>query len=208
MAITRWIPLALFVAFFGIVRWRIAYQRRRFGGVAVHFDKAGDRRQRNRDRAGALAFLGLTVQTILVGFGRVALVSNPLALWAGTFLGIVGISAMLHAQLQMGASWRIGIDPSARTPLVRHGWYRVSRNPIYVFVFTFLASEAVLVPNVFTWIVCAGIVMGVNVQVRKEERWLEATYGDEWRDYARRVGRFVPGIGCLRGRDPRGEVRA
>ena len=202
--ITHWIPLALNLSFLAIVRWRILYQRRRFGGVAVHFDRSGDWRQRFYDRAGAVLFASLWAQALFVGLGRVPLAESDLGRVTGTLLGIGGLAAMLSAQLQMGASWRIGIDPGARTPLVRHGWYRLSRNPIYAFVFVFLASNAVLVPNVFTWLVCASMVFGVNVQVRKEERWLEATYGDEWRAYASRVGRFVPGIGRL----PRGQARS
>jgi protein-S-isoprenylcysteine O-methyltransferase Ste14 len=202
--IARWIPLVLVLSFLAAVRWRILFHRRRFGGAPVHFDKSGNRRQRFYDRAGAVLFAGLWLQAVFVALGRVALAEGDLARVAGALLGFGGIAAMLSAQLQMGASWRIGIDPAARTPLVRHGWYRLSRNPIYVFVFVFLASQAVLVPNAFTWLVCAWMVLGVNMQVRKEERWLDATFGDEWRAYASRVGRFVPGIGRL----PRDQARS
>jgi protein-S-isoprenylcysteine O-methyltransferase Ste14 len=43
----------------------------------------------------------------------------------------------------------------------------------------------------------AGGFIGIRQQIMLEEAYLTRTYGDAYRDYARRVGRFVPGIGKL-----------
>ena len=43
-----------------------------------------------------------------------------------------------------------------------------------------------------------GAAIGIRLQVAAEEEYLLRTYGDEYRDYARRVGRFVAGVGRLR----------
>ena len=43
-----------------------------------------------------------------------------------------------------------------------------------------------------------GTYLGVRQQVSVEEAWLRRTYGDSYRDYARGVGRFLPGSGKLR----------
>jgi protein-S-isoprenylcysteine O-methyltransferase Ste14 len=34
--------------------------------------------------------------------------------------------------MQMGDSWRIGIDQEQKTSLVRHGVFKLSRNPIFL----------------------------------------------------------------------------
>ena len=40
------------------------------------------------------------------------------------------------------------------------------------------------------------LVAGVELQVRfVEEPYLARTHGDTYRDYCRRVGRFIPGVG-------------
>jgi protein-S-isoprenylcysteine O-methyltransferase Ste14 len=44
-------------------------------------------------------------------------------------------------------------------------------------------------------LVCAYI--GMRAQIAGEEAYLLATYGDAFRDYARRVGRLLPGVGKL-----------
>src|SRR4051812_16947472 len=42
----------------------------------------------------------------------------------GTALALLGIAGALQAQLAMGDSWRIGVDPTERTELVTRGPYR------------------------------------------------------------------------------------
>jgi len=43
----------------------------------------------------------------------------------------------------------------------------------------------------------AGAYIGTRQQIAAEEAYLVRTYGDQYRTYARRVGRLVPGIGKL-----------
>ena len=38
---------------------------------------------------------------------------------AGAAIAVLGIAATVYAQLDMGDSWRIGVDPSETTTLVR-----------------------------------------------------------------------------------------
>ena len=61
-----------------------------------------------------------------------------------------------------------------------------------------LCGFVLMVPN---WLSLAAFVASyaaIRSQVGEEEAYLVRTYGDEYRAYARRVGRFVPGVGRLR----------
>ena len=40
--------------------------------------------------------------------------------------------------------------------------------------------------------------IGIRQQILTEEAYLVRTYGEGYRQYARRIGRFLPGIGKLR----------
>jgi len=100
--------------------------------------------------------------------------------------------------LQMGSSWRVGIDEQARPGLVTSGLYRFTRNPIYLALFVTLAGLVVVLP---TWPTLVGALVSVAAirnAVRAEERYLRRAYDGEFDAYARRVGRFVPGLGTLR----------
>jgi protein-S-isoprenylcysteine O-methyltransferase Ste14 len=56
-----------------------------------------------------------------------------------------------------------------------------------------------VVPNVWAIAGLVALVVAVELQVRRiEEPYLLGTHGDRYRAYARRVGRFVPGVGRLR----------
>lgn len=44
---------------------------------------------------------------------------------------MVGIAATLYAQIAMGNSWRIGVDPTERTTLVTNGPFALVRNPTF-----------------------------------------------------------------------------
>ena len=110
----------------------------------------------------------------------------------------IGIAGTFAAQLAMGASWRIGVDPEETTELVTGGIFRFCRNPIYTFMIVAWLGFAMLVP---TWAAAvAGVLLfvGLEIQVRLvEEPHLIRTHGEPYRAWASRVGRFVPGLGRL-----------
>jgi protein-S-isoprenylcysteine O-methyltransferase Ste14 len=96
-------------------------------------------------------------------------------------------------------AWRVGVDPSERTEFVTRGLFQCVRNPIFSALGIFSLGYALLVPN---FVSALGLVCGaggLELQVRcVEEPFLLTTHGESYRDYARRVGRFVPWLGRLR----------
>lgn len=145
--------------------------------------------------------LALTVAPLAAGrqaTARTASAPAGLAGIAGGALAVGGGVLTLVAQGQMGASWRIGVDPDERTGLVRGGLYRWVRNPIFTGMLLFAAGEALLVPN--RWGVAGAALLAASIegQVRRvEEPYLLATHGDEYREWAAAAGRFLPGVGRL-----------
>ena len=118
---------------------------------------------------------------------------------AGLVLSIGGIAATLGAQLAMGDSWRVGVDPRERTELVTSGPFALVRNPIYAATLPSALGLALLVPSWVALAALAGLVLAVEVLVRRvEEPYLVRTHGEAYTGYAARVGRFVPGVGRLR----------
>ena len=109
------------------------------------------------------------------------------------------LAATLYAQLDMGESWRVGVDTSETTTLVRSGSFRLIRNPIFAAMLVFMLGETLLAPNPVAIAVFAIFLVAVEVSVRSvEEPYLLAVHGDDYRDYTASVGRFVPGIGLTR----------
>jgi protein-S-isoprenylcysteine O-methyltransferase Ste14 len=114
----------------------------------------------------------------------------------GIALAAVGGLAVFGAQLGMGESWRIGVSDEERTDLITGGWFSLCRNPIYTSMVVGWTGLALLVP---TWLAIAAagtIAVALELQVRfVEEPYLLRTHDSEYRAYASRVGRFLPGVG-------------
>jgi protein-S-isoprenylcysteine O-methyltransferase Ste14 len=117
----------------------------------------------------------------------------------GIALALLGIVLTVWAQLDMGDSWRVGVDDSETTALVHTGMFGRVRNPIYTAMLTFDLGIALLTPNFVT---IAGLILAVaalELQVRRvEEPYLLHKHGAAYRGYTASVGRFIPGVGLLR----------
>ncbi|BBZ14561.1 methyltransferase family protein [Mycobacterium branderi] len=120
------------------------------------------------------------------------------ALWiqtVGTVLAVAGIAATLYAQRDMGESWRIGVDPSETTTLVRNGVFGLVRNPIFTAMLIFAAGITLMTPNPLALVAFLVLLVTIELQVRVvEEPYLNAVHGQAYRDYCEAVGRFVPHI--------------
>jgi protein-S-isoprenylcysteine O-methyltransferase Ste14 len=118
---------------------------------------------------------------------------------AGFGLVGIGIAGTFLAQMQMGSSWRIGVDEGERTDLITGGLFSLVRNPIYSFMLIAWTGFALIVPSWLAFVsVLIGLV-GLEIQVRLvEEPHMIRTQGEPYRAWASRVGRFLPGLGRLR----------
>jgi protein-S-isoprenylcysteine O-methyltransferase Ste14 len=149
--------------------------------------------------AGALAAGGAApVLELTDGVAPIAALDATGVHVAGLVLYALGLGVCVGAQLAMGASWRIGVDESERTELVTDGPFAIVRNPIYSGVIPLVAGLTLLAPNPVAIAAFVVLVTALEIQVRLvEEPHLLRAHPTEYRDYASRVGRFVPGLGRL-----------
>lgn len=196
------LALVLYAGFFVVAfGWRTWVQWRRTGdsGLRLHADPG------TLQWWAKLGFIAALVAGIaapvsgLAGLDPIAVLDHGWVRIVGVVVTLAGIAATALAQWQMGTSWRIGVDSSERTGLVTHGIFGHVRNPIFTAMFIAAAGFTLLVGN---WVAVGGfvaLIVALEVQVRAvEEPYLSATHGDEYRAYAARAGRFVPGVGRRR----------
>lgn len=111
--------------------------------------------------------------------------------YVGVCLLLVSLAWTVAAQIQMGNSWRIGIDEEKETALVQTGLFRRSRNPIFLGMQTTLLGFFLAAPNVLTLLILVlGFVL-IQIQVRLEEEFLSKTRGASYDEYRRRVSRWL-----------------
>ena len=69
----------------------------------------------------------------------------------------------------MGQSWRIGVDPSETTTLVRHGVFARVRNPIFTAMLIFAAGITLMTPNPLALAAFLVLLVTIELQVRVVE---------------------------------------
>jgi protein-S-isoprenylcysteine O-methyltransferase Ste14 len=201
----RFVPLAGVVLLITIALClRPLLQFHRYGTFGIFLFRSGNIAQHARDALLIVMFAVLLGQAIVATRPRyldlLVTEHGPVheALQVvGAALMLCGIVFFAVAQLHLGASWRIGIDADAKPGLVTDGLYRYSRNPIYVGLLATIAGYACLLPTALSAILLVATTIGIRAQIAGEEAYLLTTYGDAFRDYARRVGRLLPGVGKL-----------
>lgn len=198
------VALVLLVAFSALgFGWRTWLQRRRTGSFGFHGISG---------RIGSvewIAGVGFAVAMAVAGLGPLLQFVNviaPLHVWAaewihvtGATVATVGVVLTVWAQLEMGDSWRIGVDSEETTQLVHSGVFGLVRNPIYSAMLIFEFGITLLATNLVT---IAGFLLALGsleLQVRRvEEPYLLTKHGALYGDYTSSVGRFIPGVGLIR----------
>lgn len=132
----------------------------------------------------------------LTGLGSVGRLDHPVLAFGGAVLAVCGVAATLAAQLSMGSSWRVGVDPEERTDLVTGGPFAHVRNPIFTAMLATLVGLAAMTPNLPSLLGLALVLLAIEIQVRAvEEPHLRRTHGPAYAAYTARTGRFLPAVG-------------
>ncbi len=139
-----------------------------------------------------LYLLGLAAGFTLHLLAPVSIVSRPLAYVLAIALLVAGIGLGSWARLHLK---RRGtpVDPrKPTTALVTDGPYRYSRNPLYLRVTLLYLGVAFLVNDIWSLAVLPCVLVALYLAViRREERYLEAKFGDDYRAYRTRVRRWL-----------------
>ena len=114
------------------------------------------------------------------------------ARWLGVCIGILCVPGIYWLFSSIG----IGITPVSATrkehKLVTHGIYHYIRHPLYTLGSSLFISFGMMADNWF--IATLGILTFILMAIRtpKEEANLIEKFGDEYREYMKRTGRFLP----------------
>jgi protein-S-isoprenylcysteine O-methyltransferase Ste14 len=102
----------------------------------------------------------------------------------------LGFALLFAGRFGLGDSFRIG-SPKERTGLKKSGLFGLSRNPMYLGVYSTLVATVAYTLNPILLVV-AGYIIAVHHRiVLAEEDHLKRAFGQEYLDYCRRVRRYL-----------------
>ena len=145
--------------------------------------------------------LWLGVITYMVNPAWMAWSSVPLPAWLRwTGVGVSAIAAGLLTWTLRGLGTNLTdtvVTRRAHT-LVTHGPYRWVRHPFYDSMALLILANSLIAANWFLFLTGSLVVLLIVVRTRTEEEKLLARFGDAYRAYMMRTGRFVPRSGVNR----------
>ena len=138
---------------------------------------------------GALITLALFFLARLLdrGMGHVAILIRPFPLrWAGILLIAFGLFLHVWTFSTLKKWWR-------DDQLCTRGPFRYFRHPMYAAWVTFISMGVAFVFNSWMYVLWALLLHPIwHVLAKKEEKIVMDAFGDEYKRYAARTGRFVP----------------
>ena len=114
--------------------------------------------------------------------------------WAGVALGVIGASLLIWTLPNLGKNLTDTVVTRKAHTLVSSGPYRWVRHPFYDAVALYVAANALASANWFLLLTGAVVVTLLVIRTRTEEEKLALRFGDSYRAYVSRTGRFLPRI--------------
>jgi protein-S-isoprenylcysteine O-methyltransferase Ste14 len=93
--------------------------------------------------------------------------------------------------LNLGRSWRVGVNTSEKTELVTRGIYKFSRNPYFLFYDMVLIGLSLSSQSILVIVFSIITVIMFHVLIIKEEKYLENMHGVEYRNYKKQTRRYI-----------------
>jgi protein-S-isoprenylcysteine O-methyltransferase Ste14 len=115
--------------------------------------------------------------------------------WIGVVTGALCSLLMYWTLSSLGKNLTDTVVTRSEATLVTNGPYRWVRHPFYVTAALLMASVTLLTANWFIGISSVAVLALLAIRTPKEEQMLIERFGQEYRDYIARTGRFFPRLG-------------
>jgi protein-S-isoprenylcysteine O-methyltransferase Ste14 len=116
--------------------------------------------------------------------------STPLKLTGAgiTFLALVfWILTLFHFRFSL----RFGFDEKNRGELITRGVFSRSRNPFFLSINLFFVGIALFHTSFFFVVMALLTLVSIHFFILKEEKFLRKHYGEAYRKYQQKVGRYI-----------------
>ena len=142
---------------------------------------------------GMAAMAGLIAYLIDPAWMAWAAVPLPVWLrWTGVSLALIAGLVVVWMFHTLGRNLTDTVVTRKQHTLVTNGPYRWVRHPLYTLAVWLGVANSLAAANWFFIVAGCLVFLLLAIRTRKEEENLLARFGDDYRNYMQRTGRFVP----------------
>jgi protein-S-isoprenylcysteine O-methyltransferase Ste14 len=199
MAIESTFRVAFWVLLAGVfgMRMYFAYKVRRAGERVMPDQEAVEREGHGMFAIRVALFLVLLGSLVLyaiqpVWMGVLAVSFSNWLRWMGFVLGLASLGFWTWTQVALGEQWSAQLQLRKEHKLVTSGPYARIRHPLYTAMTGYGISLALVTANWIFVVFAILVITGLFARIPKEEKMMIDKFGEEYRAYMRRTGRFFP----------------
>ncbi|OGN92888.1 MAG: hypothetical protein A2Z71_00015 [Chloroflexi bacterium RBG_13_50_21] len=112
--------------------------------------------------------------------------------WIGFALGLASVGFWSWTQVALGKEWSPQLQLRKEHHLVTTGPYARIRHPLYTAMIGYITSIAFVTANWFFVVLAITAIAGLYARVPKEEQMIIKEFGEEYKAFMQRTGRFFP----------------
>lgn len=173
-------------------------------GIYHRLRSQASREKLDRRQEGLFILLTLRPLGLLTMAGLVAFIVNPAAMawssvplpawarWVGAGVGVAAGFLLTWTLRNLGKNLTDTVVTRSEHTLVTTGPYAWIRHPFYTAFALATVANALVAANWFILVTGVAVFALLAIRLRTEEANLIARFGDTYRAYATRTGRFVP----------------
>lgn len=114
--------------------------------------------------------------------------------WVGFALGVISVAFWTWTQITLDTQWSAQLQLTQNHHLITTGPYAYVRHPLYIGMLGWCVALSLLTANWIFVAVCVLSIAGLLWRVPKEEQMMVEAFGDEYKAYMLRTGRFFPKV--------------
>lgn len=147
---------------------------------------------------------GVRITSALTALAIVVYTLNPeLLAWSsfqtstsvivmGAIVGTLGTALAVWSYHCLGMNWSDTVQTNAGQRLITRGPYRCVRHPLYTSFGLLILGTIFITGNWLIGLLGLSIMPLLFQRALLEERYLEAKFGEDYREYVKQSGRFLP----------------
>lgn len=112
--------------------------------------------------------------------------------WVGVVMGFMTVPLLIWIHRTLGKYYAAQLELKEEHQLITVGPYSRMRHPMYTVFILLTLSMGLISSNLLISLFCLMVVLSFPIIARKEEAMLKGLFGEKYKQYMRRTGRFFP----------------